>query len=113
MADRDPAFGVLSSKFSGLSILKNSSGTLQPNIPTNWHVYILLCRDGTLYTGIAVDVARRLDAHQTGAGAKYTRSRLPVALVYQESQPDRSSALRRESALRKMGRAAKLELCKR
>lgn len=92
--------------------MKNGSGTIQPNTATNWHVYILRCRDGTLYTGIAVDVARRFDSHQTGAGAKYTRSRLPVALVYQERQPDRSSALRREAALRKMGRAAKLELSK-
>jgi len=76
----------------------------------NWHVYILRCRDGTLYTGIAVDVAKRLDAHRSGAGAKYTRSRLPVALVYQEAQPDRSGAQKREAALRRLGREGKLEL---
>ena len=76
----------------------------------SWFVYILRCRDGTLYTGIAVDVPRRLVAHNNGVGAKYTRSRLPVTLVYQESQSDRSSALRREAALRRIGRVAKLAL---
>lgn len=75
-----------------------------------WHVYILRCRDGTLYTGIAVDLRRRLDAHERGVAAKYTRSRRPVTLAYQESQPDRSSAQKREAALRRMGRAGKLEL---
>jgi putative endonuclease len=78
-----------------------------------WDVYILRCRDGTLYTGIAVDVSKRVDAHRHGVGAKYTRSRLPVTLVYQERQPDRSSALKREAALRRMGRAAKLALITR
>ena len=78
-----------------------------------WYVYILRCRDGTLYAGIAVDVSKRLEAHRGGVGAKYTRSRLPVTLVYQEGQPDRSSALRREAALRRMGRAAKLTLITR
>ena len=75
-----------------------------------WHVYILRCRDGTLYTGIAVDLRRRLDAHERGVAAKYTRSRRPVTLAYQESQPDRSSAQKREAALRRMGRAGKLAL---
>ena len=75
-----------------------------------WHVYILRCRDGTLYTGICVDPDKRLDAHQRGVAAKYTRSRRPVAMVYQESQPDRSSALKREAALRRLGRAGKLAL---
>jgi putative endonuclease len=78
-----------------------------------WFVYILRCRDGSLYTGIAVDVQRRLDAHQRGAGAKYTRSRRPLALVYHERQPDRSRALRRETAIRRLGRAGKLALIAR
>ena len=51
-----------------------------------WHVYILRCADGTLYTGIAKDLAKRLEAHQSGNGAKYTRGRLPVKLVYQEQR---------------------------
>ncbi|HEX4825380.1 MAG TPA: GIY-YIG nuclease family protein [Candidatus Polarisedimenticolaceae bacterium] len=78
-----------------------------------WFVYILRCCDGTLYTGTTVDVARRLVAHQTGVGAKYTRSRLPVTLVYHERHPNRSSALRREAALRRMGREAKQTLITR
>lgn len=76
----------------------------------SWCVYILRCRDGTLYTGVTVDLQRRLDAHAKGVAAKYTRSRRPFTLAYHESQPDRSCALRREAALRKMGRTRKLEL---
>src|SRR5206468_8703725 len=75
-----------------------------------WYVYILRCRDGTLYTGIAVDLRRRLEAHRRGVAAKYTRSRRPVTLAYQELQPDRSSALKREAALRRLGRAGKMAL---
>jgi putative endonuclease len=75
-----------------------------------WSVYILRCSDDTLYTGIAVDLAKRLDAHRRGVAAKYTRSRRPVALAYEERLPDRSSALKREAALRRLGRAGKLAL---
>jgi predicted GIY-YIG superfamily endonuclease len=78
-----------------------------------WFVYILRCRDGTLYTGIAVDLERRLDAHRRGVGAKYTRGRRPVSLAYHECQPDRSGALKREAAIRQLGRAAKLALIAR
>ena len=77
---------------------------------TNWRVYILRCRDDTLYTGITVDLEGRLDAHRRGVAAKYTRSRRPLTLVYQEPQADRSGALKREAALRKLGRAGKLAL---
>ena len=77
---------------------------------TGWLVYILRCGDDTLYTGITVDLAKRLEAHRRGVAAKYTRSRLPVSLAYQESQPDRGTALKREAALRKLGRAGKLAL---
>jgi len=75
-----------------------------------WSVYILRCGDGTLYTGIAVDLEQRLEAHRRGLAAKYTRSRLPVTLAYEERQPDRSSAQKREAALRRLGRAGKLAL---
>jgi len=75
-----------------------------------WSVYILRCADGTLYTGIAVDLEKRLDAHRRGVAAKYTRSRLPVTLAYEERQPDRSSAQKREAALKRLGRADKLAL---
>ena len=60
-----------------------------------WYVYILRCGDGTLYTGMTDDVQRRLDAHRTGKGAKYTRGRGPLELAYTEEQPDKSAALRR------------------
>ena len=73
-------------------------------------VYILRCGDGTLYTGCTNDLDRRLRAHQAGRGAKYTRSRLPVELVYREAAADRSAALRREAPIKRMDRRAKLAL---
>ena len=75
-----------------------------------WFVYMLRCRDGSLYTGYTDDVRRRLETHQNGKGAKYTRSRLPVALAYQEELPDKSSALRREAAIKRLTRQEKLQL---
>ena len=71
-------------------------------------VYILRCYDGTLYTGYTTDLVRRLEAHQSGKGAKYTRSRRPVELVYQEELTDKSGALQREAAIKKLSRAEKL-----
>ena len=73
-------------------------------------VYILRCGDGTLYTGCTNDLPRRLQAHQSGRGAKYTRSRLPVELIYQEPAADRSAALRREAAIKRLDRRRKLAL---
>ena len=61
-----------------------------------YYVYLLRCADGTLYTGFTNDLARRLAAHNAGRGAKYTRGRRPVELVYWESFSNKSSALRRE-----------------
>jgi predicted GIY-YIG superfamily endonuclease len=78
-----------------------------------WTVYLLRCRDGTLYTGITNDLARRLARHRAGTASAYTRSRLPVRLVYRETQPNRSVALRREAALKQMPRAGKLALVRR
>jgi len=75
-----------------------------------WTVYLLRCRDGSLYTGITNDLPRRLARHRAGAASAYTRARRPVWLVYQERHPDRSAALRREAALRRLPRAAKLAL---
>jgi len=74
---------------------------------------MLRCRDGSLYTGITTDLSRRLRRHNAGTASAYTRTRLPVRLVYQEHQPDRPAALRREAALRRMTRAAKLALVRR
>ena len=75
-----------------------------------WWVYMLRCGDGSLYTGSTTDVARRVEAHRSGRGAKYTRSRPPVTLVYQEAQGGRSEALRREAAIKRLSRAEKLQL---
>lgn len=75
-----------------------------------WFVYMLRCGDGSLYTGCTNDLPRRLKAHQTGRGAKYTRSRPPVALVYREEARDRSAALRREAAIKRLTRRQKLAL---
>lgn len=75
-----------------------------------WHVYILRCADGSLYTGVARDPERRLGEHNGKRGAAYTRSRRPVQLVYREPAGDRSAALRREWAIKQLSRAEKLEL---
>jgi len=71
---------------------------------------MLRCCDGSLYTGATNDLARRLDRHAAGVGARYTRSRLPVSLVYEERARDRGAALRREAALKRLTRAEKLAL---
>lgn len=75
-----------------------------------WYVYMLRCGDGSLYTGSTTDVSRRLTQHQSGTGAKYTRSRLPVELVYTEEAADRSAAFRREAFIKKLSRGEKLKL---
>ena len=75
-----------------------------------WFVYMLQCGDGSLYTGCTDDVERRVAAHQKGRGGKYTRSHLPVTLVYRESVPDKSAALRREAEMKRLSRKAKLAL---
>ncbi len=73
-------------------------------------VYILKCADGTLYTGWTTDLERRLRAHNSGQGARYTRGRRPLRLAYREEQSDRSAAQRREAAIRRLSRADKLKL---
>jgi len=67
-----------------------------------WFVYVVECSDGTLYTGIARDLAARIVRHNEGAGARYTRGRGPVRLVHVESAPDRGSALKREHAIKRL-----------
>ncbi len=76
----------------------------------NWYVYILKCSDGTLYCGMTDDTEKRLKVHNSGKGAKYTRARLPVTLVYKETLPSRSAALKREAAIKKLSRKNKLKL---
>lgn len=75
-----------------------------------WYVYMVECADGTLYTGISTDVSARLAAHNAGRGAKYTRGRTPVRLVYQEAVAGRSAALARERALKRLTASAKRAL---
>ncbi len=78
-----------------------------------WYVYLLECRDGTFYTGITTDPRRRLAEHNRGArGARYTRARRPVRLVYRERAPSRAAAARREHELRRLTRADKVLLAR-
>ncbi|MFP5403436.1 MAG: GIY-YIG nuclease family protein [Gammaproteobacteria bacterium] len=79
-----------------------------------WWVYLLRCADGTLYTGITTDVARRVAEHNgDGPGARYTRGRRPVVLAYAEPAGSRAEAARREAAIKRLDRARKLALCAR
>ena len=72
-----------------------------------WYLYILRCGDGTLYTGITTDVPKRLEQHRTGKGAKYTRGRSPLEVVYREECGSHSEALKRELAVKKLTREQK------
>ena len=77
-----------------------------------WYIYILRCGDETLYTGSTDNVEKRFAAHAAGKGAKYTRGRGPLELVHTEELPDKSAALKREAAIKKLSRAEKLNLIK-
>ena len=77
----------------------------------SWYVYMVRCRDNSLYTGYTDDPERRLAVHNAGKGAKYTKSRLPVQLVYREECPDKSTALKREYAIKRLTKAEKELLC--
>jgi putative endonuclease len=81
--------------------------------PKTYCVYILRCSDGTLYTGKANDLDARIQTHNAGKGAKYTRSRLPVDLVYAEEYPSHREAAQRECQLKKLAKAQKEELVAR
>lgn len=76
----------------------------------SWKLYILRCRDGTLYTGITTDVEKRFAAHNAGKGAKYTRGRGPLELVYREDCGNRSAALKRELEIKALTREEKMKL---
>ena len=76
----------------------------------NWFVYILKCRDGTLYTGITNNIKKRIKAHKKGKGAKYTKGRGPFELIFEEKYLDKSSALKREAVIKQLRREDKLIL---
>ncbi len=77
-----------------------------------YQIYLLLCSDKTIYCGITTDVARRFKEHQSGKGGNYTRSHKAKRILYTEEAKDRSTALKREAAIKKMTRTKKLELIK-
>ena len=76
----------------------------------DWKVYIVKCSDKTFYTGITNNIKLRLDTHNAGTGAKYTKNRLPVILVYLESVEDKSNALKREMEIKKLNRSQNINL---
>ena len=86
---------------------------LKKQLAEHWYVYILRCADGSLYTGIAKDLDRRLERHNAGTASRYTRSRLPVTLEFHEEQPNQSLALKREVAIKGMSRQKKESLIRR
>lgn len=86
------------------------SATAEPSPPTPWVVYILRCADGSLYTGITTDLTRRVEQHNAGKGARYTRGRSPVAVIYQESAATVGDALRREREIKALPRTGKERL---
>ena len=79
---------------------------------SQWYLYILRCGDGTFYTGITNDIEKRLEAHRTGKGAKYTRGRGPLELAYQETLESYSHALKRELEVKKLSRLQKEQMIK-
>ena len=93
-----------------IGILLQLFGVLK--LDKSYYVYIIRCADGTLYTGSTDDVKRRLEVHRSGKGAKYTRGRGPLELVYSEQVESWSQALRRESEIKKMTRLQKEEMIK-
>lgn len=82
-------------------------------VENSWYLYILRCKDNTLYTGITTDVEKRLEAHRSGKGAKYTRGRTPLELVYREICESHSDALKRELEIKSLTRREKEKLIAR
>ncbi len=84
-----------------------------PAVAERWFAYFVRCADDSLYAGVTNDLERRVRAHNSGSGARYTRSRRPVTLVWKKRVPDRSRALRLEASLKALSRAQKLQLVRR
>jgi putative endonuclease len=83
-----------------------------PYLKPMWYVYILLCKDGSLYTGSSNNPQKRFLHHKEGKGGKYTRSHKPIKLLYTEQHPDKSSALKRELQIKGWSRKKKIEILK-
>src|SRR4030067_3637386 len=77
------------------------------NKKSSWFVYMVKCKDGSIYTGISNDVEDRIKEHNSGQGGKYTASKRPVRLIFQEEQTDKSSTLKREKQIKNWGRVKK------
>ncbi|MEZ6047377.1 MAG: GIY-YIG nuclease family protein [Planctomycetaceae bacterium] len=86
---------------------------LKKQLTEEWQLYILRCADGSLYTGITNNLQRRLEQHQAGTASRYTRSRLPIQLEFEERQKSKSAALKRELAVKKLSREKKEELIRK
>lgn len=84
---------------------------VEPDMP-EWNIYILKCSDGTFYTGITTDLARRIERHNSGDGARYTKSRRPVSLIYSEEVKSKSEAKRKEIKIKSLSRENKEKLIK-
>lgn len=80
------------------------------SVPMPWFLYIIQCRDASLYTGITTDISRRIKEHNSKRGAFYTQNKIPVKLVYQETLASQSEARKREAAIKRLTRPQKLEL---
>ncbi len=93
-----------------LKLKKELDGAQTGSTASKWYVYMVRCADGSLYTGIAKNVSRRCGEHNAGTGSRYTRSRLPVRVEYQEVQANRSLASQREAAIKALSRQAKESL---
>jgi putative endonuclease len=89
---------------------KKEMTLMKPSEAPKHYAYMLRCADGTIYSGYSTDPSRRAAIHNSGRGAKYTRSRLPVELVFSECFPKKSEALKREAALKRLSHAEKLSL---
>ena len=100
----------MSKKAKGTEVAKLPERLKNDELDPTWFVYILRCADGSLYTGITNDLTRRLKQHAAGTASRYTRSRLPAVLVYQEAQGSRSLALKRELAIKALSRGSKESL---
>ncbi len=81
-----------------------------PDVEKKYYAYMVICSDNTIYSGFTTNLEKRINTHNSGKGAKYTRTRTPVHLVYWEEFYDKSNALKKEYALKKLTRTKKLEL---